>query len=86
MAVCIGYVPVLGQNNLSAMDWMPASLDWENQKWTYIAGGAAVVLIFGALMVKKKKRRRAASSASSASPASAPASSGSRSLSVQYQG
>ena len=56
MAATIGYVSVLGQDNLTGFEDV---MDWENNKWTIIAGGAAVLLILAAI-IKKKGRKRAA--------------------------
>ena len=81
----LGYVPTLGQIGYVPVfsgegDWME-TIDWENNKWTYIAGGGALALILMGLVVKKKRKRRKKMSSPVARSAGGP-----RSLSVNYQG
>lgn len=75
----MGYVPMLG-----ADDWM-TQIQWEKNKWTYMAAGGAVLVLLLAAGMKKKRKRRAAASAA-ASKASSPTPKRPGSFSVSYQG
>lgn len=73
----MGYVPMLGADN-SLLN----TLQWEENKWTYMAAAGGALLIGLALMRRKKRRRKKKSSTpTGASPARRPGS-----LSVSYQG
>ena len=70
----LGYVPRLG--NVPPMGYVPrlgnsdmlSAIDWEENKWTYVAGMAAVGLIIVAMLAKKRKRSRVLYAAPPAQP------------------